>query len=135
MATMSDAPERLQNLSPIKRALLTIEHLQAKLAVLERFPTEPIAIIGMDCRFPGGADHPDAFWQLLCEGRDAIQGMPADRFDLEALYDPDPDASGKMYVRHGGFLDQVDGFDTHFFRISPREAAQMDPQQRLFLEV
>jgi acyl transferase domain-containing protein/acyl carrier protein len=94
-----------------------------------------IAVVGMACRFPGGADDPASFWRLLRDGRSAIGRIPAGRFDLGALYDPDPDRPGRMYMRQGGFLDAVDGFDAEFFRISPREAAQMDPQQRLFLEV
>ena len=95
---------------------------------------EPIAIIGIGCRFPGAND-PRAFWQLLRDGVDAITEVPAERFDLNAFYDPDPQAPGKINTRWGGFLDQVDQFDPHFFGISPREAARMDPQQRLLLEV
>ena len=95
---------------------------------------EPIAIIGIGCRFPGAND-PLAFRQLLRDGVDAITEVPADRFDLNAFYDPDPQAPGKISTRWGGFLDQVDRFDPHFFGISPREAARMDPQQRLLLEV
>jgi acyl transferase domain-containing protein/acyl carrier protein len=96
--------------------------------------TEPIALIGIGCRFPG-AHGPEAFWQLLREGVDAITEVPAERFNLHAFYDPDPAIPGKMNTRWGGFIDQVDQFDPHFFGISPREAARMDPQQRLLLEV
>ncbi|MCC6191127.1 MAG: amino acid adenylation domain-containing protein [Anaerolineales bacterium] len=96
--------------------------------------TEPIAIIGLGCRFPG-APNPAAFWQLLINGVDAIQEVPADRWLVDAHYDPTPGARGKMNTRWGGFLDNVDQFDAHFFGISPREAARMDPQQRLLLEV
>jgi acyl transferase domain-containing protein/aryl carrier-like protein len=96
--------------------------------------TEPIAIIGIGCRFPG-ASGPDAFWQLLCDGIDAIGEIPPDRFDLDAVYDPRPGTPGKICTRWGGFLQQVDQFDPYFFGISPREAARMDPQQRLLLEV
>lgn len=95
---------------------------------------EPIAIIGIGCRFPG-AKNPEAFWQLLCDGVDAITEIPANRWDLRELYDPDPDKLGKMNSRCGGFLQQVDQFDPNFFGISPREAVAMDPQQRLLLEV
>ena len=95
---------------------------------------EPIAIIGIGCRFPGAND-PAAFWQLLRDGVDAIREVPADRFDQRAFYDPDPMAPGKMNTRWGGFLGQVDQFDANFFGISPREAVRMDPQQRLLLEV
>jgi acyl transferase domain-containing protein len=95
---------------------------------------EPIAIIGMSCRFPGGANLA-AFWQLLCEGCDAIREVPADRWPVDEFYDADPAVPGKMYTRHGGFLDEIDKFDPLFFRISPREALEMDPQQRLMLEL
>lgn len=95
---------------------------------------EPIAIIGVGCRFPG-AKNPEAFWQLLCNGVDAITEVPADRWDVNALYDPNPGSRGKMNTRWGGFLEQVDQFDSHFFGIAPREAVYMDPQQRLLLEV
>ncbi len=95
---------------------------------------EPIAIIGIGCRFPG-ANNPAAFWQLLRNGVDAIGEVPADRFDQRAFYDPDPSVPGKMNTRWGGFLENVDQFDANFFGISPREAARMDPQQRLLLEV
>lgn len=96
--------------------------------------TEPIAIIGIGCRFPG-AHGPRAFWQLLRAGVDAITEVPPERFDLNVVYDPDPATPGTINTRWGGFLEQVDQFDAHFFGISPREAARMDPQQRLLLEV
>ncbi len=95
---------------------------------------EPIAIIGIGCRFPG-AHGPEAFWQLLRDGVDAITEVPAERFDLHSFYDPDPATPGKINTRWGGFLDRVDHFDPHFFGVSPREALRMDPQQRLLLEV
>jgi microcystin synthetase protein McyG len=132
---VSRAAERFQELSPVKQALLTIEQLQAKLDRLEREQTEPIAIIGMGCRFPGGSDTPETFWQQLRDGVDAITAVPEDRWDLAAYYDPHPDTPGKMYTRYGGFLEQIDGFDPQFFGIAPREARSMSPQQRLLLEV
>ena len=95
---------------------------------------EPIAIIGLGCRFPK-ADDPTAFWKLLCEEVDAITEAPADRFDIDAFYDPNPATPGKIVTRYGGFLEQVDKFDPYFFGISPREAANMDPQHRLMMEV
>ncbi|HEV2149633.1 MAG TPA: beta-ketoacyl synthase N-terminal-like domain-containing protein, partial [Longimicrobiaceae bacterium] len=97
-------------------------------------PTEPIAIVGIGCRFPG-ADGPEELWRVLRDGIDAVSEVPAGRWDVEALYDPDPKAPGKMSTRWGGFLRSVDGFDAAFFGIAPREAARMDPQQRILLEV
>lgn len=95
---------------------------------------EPIAIVGIGCRFPG-ADGPEAFWRLLSGGVDATSEVPADRWDVDAFYSPDPSVPGTAVTRRGGFLDAVDQFDFQFFGISPRESAQMDPQQRLLLEV
>lgn len=95
---------------------------------------EPIAIIGVGCRFPGAKD-PESFWQLLRNGVDAISEVPKDRWDIDAFYDPEPGTPGKMSTRWGGFLDQVDQFDPSFFGIAPREVERMDPQQRLVLEV
>jgi 1-acyl-sn-glycerol-3-phosphate acyltransferase len=93
------------------------------------------AIVGIGCRFPGGADSPDAFWNLLIEGRDAIGAIPDDRPDWHRLYDADPAAAGRIYMREGGFIEGIDRFDARFFGISPREAAHIDPQHRLLLEV
>ncbi|WP_231384346.1 type I polyketide synthase [Mycobacterium sp. UM_WGJ] len=95
---------------------------------------EPIAIVGIGCRFPG-ADGPEEFWRLLSGGADATSDVPADRWDVDAFYNPDPSVPGTAVTRRGGFLGQVDQFDFQFFGISPRESAQMDPQQRLLLEV
>ncbi|HTN85332.1 MAG TPA: acyltransferase domain-containing protein, partial [Sorangium sp.] len=96
---------------------------------------EPIAIVGVGCRFPGGVRDAASFWRLLEQEVDAICEVPGDRWDIDAYYDPDPDAKGKMTSRWGGFLDELDRFDAAFFGISPREAASIDPQQRLLLEV
>src|SRR5580698_3663482 len=121
-------------LSPLKQALLALEEMEARLAESERPRVEPIAVIGLGCRFPG-AENPDAFWQLLHNGVDAVREIPASRWKIEDYYDPNPDAPGKMSSKWGGLLDQVDRFDPEFFGVSPREAVAMDPQQRLLLEV
>jgi acyl transferase domain-containing protein len=116
------------------RMARALESASARIEQLERQQAEPIAIVGMACRFPGGADDPAAFWRLLLDGRDAVGPMPDDRCDLDARFSPDPDRPGHTYVRVGAFLTGVDRFDAGFFGISPREAAALDPQQRLLLE-
>src|ERR1700674_2828224 len=95
---------------------------------------DPIAVIGMACRFPGGAN-PDEFWEFLARGGNAVSEIPQDRWDVAGLYDPDPNVPGKMYTKSGAFLPDFDHFSPAFFGISPREAQFMDPQQRLLLEV
>ena len=96
---------------------------------------DDIAIIGIGCRFPGGADSPGHFWELLCSGFDAITEVPKNRFDIDLFFDEDRGKPGKLYTRWGGFVENLDGFDAEFFGISPREALHMDPQQRMLLEV
>ena len=128
---MSDLQSRIAQLSPEKRALLA-----QRLNLERQSPpaAEPLAIIGMACRFPG-ARSLDEFWELLIAGADAVTEVPADRWSNDAYFDPDPAAAGKVTTKWGGFIADVDRFDAAFFSISPREAAQMDPQQRLLLEV
>ena len=132
---MNHSPHELESMSPERRALLTIKRLQFELEAVKEERTEPIAIIGMSCRFPGGANSPEAFWQLLAEGRDAVTEVPRERYNIDEFYAPDVDAPGKTVSRWGGFLDAIDQFDPAFFGISPREATYLDPQQRLLLEV
>lgn len=124
-----------QELSPTKQALLALKEMQAKVASLENARNEPIAVISMACRFPGNADSPEALWELLKNGGDGIVEVPQERWDAEMFYDPDPEVSGKMYTKHGGFLSDIDRFDPAFFGISPREADSLDPHQRLLLQV
>ena len=106
-------------LSPLKRAIVEIRQLRARLAASEQRGHEPIAIVGMGLRFPGGADDPASFWRLLVDGVDAIGEVPPERWDATALYAADPDTPGHMTTRWGGFLDAIDGFDADFFGISP----------------
>lgn len=132
---MKEADRVNEELSPIKRALLEVRELRARLAQAESALREPVAIIGMGLRFPGGANDADSFETLLWSGRDAIREIPRERWSLDALYSADPDEPGKMTTRFGAFLEHVEHFDAEFFGISPREAASMDPQQRIMLEV
>jgi acyl transferase domain-containing protein len=131
---MQPGDHPVTTLSPLKRALLAVEEMQDRVEEMERSRREPIAIVGMGCRFPGAAD-PAAFWRLLQRADDAIAEVPESRWSLGDYFSADIDAPGKMMTRWGGFLDQVDQFDPEFFGISPREAVLMDPQQRLLLEV
>jgi acyl transferase domain-containing protein/SAM-dependent methyltransferase len=123
-----------QELSPIKRALIEIRGLKARLSAAEQAQSEPIAIIGMGLRFPGDGKDQESFWHLLHNGVDAITEIPENRWSLDEFYHPDVTIPGKMITRHGGFLKDIDLFDAAFFGISPREAESMDPQQRLLLE-
>ncbi|MEM6110327.1 type I polyketide synthase [Mycobacterium sp. 050272] len=128
--------------TPDRRAIITealhkIDDLTARLAIAEQASTEPIAVVGMGCRLPGGVGSPEQFWDLLCQRRSGIVEVPPERWDADALYNEDHTVPGTICNREGGFLSgwQPDEFDAEFFAIPPREAAAMDPQQRLFLEV
>jgi len=132
---MNDDNLKHNGLSPLKQAFLALEEAEAKLAAAEGAKNEPIAIIGIGCRFPGRADSPEAFWENLRAGRDAIAEVPPERWEIARYYDPDPEAPGKMATRWGGFIEAVDRFDAERFGITPREARSMDPQQRLLMEV
>ncbi|AWV48645.1 polyketide synthase [Mycobacterium leprae] len=128
--------------TPDRRAIITealhkIDDLTARLEIAEKSSTEPIAVIGMGCRFPGGVNNPEQFWDLLCDGRSGIVRVPSDRWDADAYYTDDHTVPGTICSTEGGFLTgwQPDEFDAEFFSISPREASAMDPQQRLLIEV
>ncbi|WP_204807914.1 type I polyketide synthase [Mycobacterium riyadhense] len=122
---------RISDMTAQQRAALTDEFTKASRTTL----AEPVAVVGIGCRFPGNVTGPESFWELLVQGRNAISGIPPERWDADEFYSPDPLTPGHMTTKWGGFVPDIAGFDAEFFGITPREAASMDPQQRMLLEV
>ena len=140
-----DLSDRLAKLSPEQRAALRKRLARSSSSTSapaaqpadsgqSKSSVEPIAVVGVSCRFPGAPDL-DAYWKVVSEGIDATAEIPPERWDVDSLYDPTGQKAGRMSVRRAGMVDNIDQFDPKFFGISPREAARMDPQQRLLLEV
>lgn len=132
---MTTANTPSSKLNPSQRALLAVKAMRKKLEDISYQKNEPIAVVGMSCRLPGGVSSPEDFWQLLYSGKDAITDIPGDRWDINKYFNEDPAEPGKMYVRQGGFIDDVYHFDRDLFGLSKRESQSMDPQQRLLLEL
>lgn len=133
MRIETETPEQNHYVEALRRASVQIRALRDENAALRA--ACPIAVVGMGCRYPGGADDPERFWKLLAEGRDTVAAIPRERFDIGQWYSADPADPGRLYVRDAALISDVRGFDPGFFRITPAEAEAMDPQQRLLLEV
>ena len=129
--TTKEIAEKLESL--LRRTTASLLKTEQQLDSERAARREPIAVVSMACRLPGGIRDPESYWELLERGGDAVGAFPARWAGLD-VYDPDPDVAGKTYTRFGGFLEGIDGFDPEFFGISPREAVWIEPQQRLMLE-
>ncbi len=135
MGITNESSQKTSQASLSQQMFLALKEARGQLEAMERSKHEPIAIVGMSCRFPGGINNPETFWQILRDGIDTVVEIPQQRWNVDQYYDSNPKVPGKMYIRHAALLEEVDQFDPQFFGIAPREANSLDPQQRLLLEV
>ena len=134
MSTNEENTKNNDTAKLLKQALRELKKSKDSVQRFEQERYEPIAVIGVGCRFPGGANTPERFWEILENGEDVITEMVDERWSADDLYDPDPEAEGKLYTKASGLVDNVDQFDADFFGVAPVEATLMEPQQRLLLE-